>query len=94
MTEGDPTVFKKNLETFQTFWERKEPGFISYFKDYYANRVGEHKRSLYSIISIFTRFLSYTQRSEHLPTGILNTETLILTCWWKGNIINGPLAFH
>ena len=50
MTEGDPTVFKKNLEAFQTFWERKEPGFISYFKDYYANRVGEHKRSLYSII--------------------------------------------
>ena len=29
-----------------------------------------------------------------MPTGILNTETLILTCWWKGNIINGPLAFH
>ena len=50
MTEGDPTVFKKNLEGFQTFWKRKEPGFISYFKDYYANRVGEHKRSLYSII--------------------------------------------
>ena len=51
MTEGDPTVFKKkNLEAFQIFWERKEPGFTSYFKDYDVNRVGEHKRSLYSII--------------------------------------------
>ena len=52
MTEGDPTVFqnKKNLEAFHIFWERKEPEFISYFKDYYANRVGEHKGSLYSTV--------------------------------------------
>ena len=34
MTEGDPTVFQNNLEAFQTFWEKKEPEFISYFKDY------------------------------------------------------------
>ena len=46
MTEGDPTVFQKNLEAFQIFWERKEPEFISYFKDYYANRGFEHKVSL------------------------------------------------
>ena len=48
MTEGDPTVFKKKLGGFSN--KRKEPRFNSYFKGYYANRVGEHKRSLYSII--------------------------------------------
>lgn len=60
MTEGDPTVFQKNLEAFQTFWERKEPEFISYFKDYYANRVGEHAQRVTIQYSVnFTRFLSY-----------------------------------
>ena len=49
MTEGDPTVFQNNLEAFQTFWEKKEPEFISYFKDYYANRVGEYTKANYAL---------------------------------------------
>ena len=43
MTEADVGVFQRSLEAFQAFWERKEPEFISYFKNYYANRVGEFK---------------------------------------------------
>ena len=49
MTEGDPTVFQNNLEAFRTFWEKKEPEFISYFKDYYANRVGEYTKANYAL---------------------------------------------
>ena len=40
MTEGDPEVFQENIAAFQTYWNEKEPRFISYFKDYYADRVG------------------------------------------------------
>jgi len=48
-SRGDPTVFQNNLEAFQTFWEKKEPEFISYFKDYYANRVGEYTKVNYAL---------------------------------------------
>lgn len=57
MTEGDPTAFQNNLKAFLTFWEKKEAGFISYFKEYYAKRVGKHIRGTQYSIKI-TRLLS------------------------------------
>ena len=40
VVEADPEVFQEKMATFVTFWEVSEPKFITYFKDYYANRVG------------------------------------------------------
>ena len=41
MAEGDPQVFQESIGAFQIYWEGKQPRFISYFKEYYANRVGK-----------------------------------------------------
>jgi len=43
MTERDPAIFQNNID-ISNFLGEKEPEFISYFKDYYANRVGEHTK--------------------------------------------------
>jgi hypothetical protein len=42
MAEGDPQVFQESIGAFLTYWEGKQPRFISYFKEYYANRVGKY----------------------------------------------------
>ena len=42
MSEGDLQVFQESIGAFQTYWEGKQPTFISYFKEYYASRVGKY----------------------------------------------------
>ena len=67
------------LNNCVTDWlERKEPEVFSYFKKYYANRVGNFKRllKLVKISIIICMVSSYTQRNGHLLIGILNTEIL------------------
>lgn len=59
MTEGDPEVFQQNMEGFMKFWETKQPRFISYFKEYYSNRVGMliakmHQQNMYFILASVT----------------------------------------
>ena len=37
ITEPDQAVFSDKMNAFIQFWKTKEPQFISYFQDYYAN---------------------------------------------------------
>lgn len=44
LTEKDPDIFQKELETFISLWQEREPKFISYFQTYYTKRTGKcHK---------------------------------------------------
>ena len=41
MTAPDPDSLHTNLKAFTMLWKEKEPQFIAYFNEQYANRVGE-----------------------------------------------------
>ena len=83
MTEGDPNVFRENLEAFQTFWERKEPGFISYFKDYTMRTelvrkpyVTTHYSAIYHNIS-FIYLEKWTLAYSHFEHRDTDTNMLV-----------------
>ena len=41
ISEQDVEIFQENIKAFITHWSEKQPKFVSYFKEYYANRVGK-----------------------------------------------------
>ena len=41
LTEEDPDIFQKNLQTFISLWQEREPGFLNYFKAHYIQRTGK-----------------------------------------------------
>ena len=40
LEEEDCERFQGMIDSFVTLWEEKEPKFINYFRDHYANRTG------------------------------------------------------
>ena len=42
MTTLDPTTLQDDLKAFMTLWQKKEPLFVTYFNQNYANRVGKY----------------------------------------------------
>ena len=46
MTTPDSGTFNNNMKAFTMLWQEKEPQFIDYFNEQYANRVGEYIHKL------------------------------------------------
>lgn len=43
LSEVDKTQFHIHMTQFINYWEKKEPNFTNYFKEYYKDRPGETK---------------------------------------------------
>ena len=46
MTTLDPATLQDDLKAFMTLWQKKEPLFVTYFNQNYANRVGKYSAAM------------------------------------------------
>ena len=46
MTTSDPATLQDDLKAFMTLWQKKEPLFVTYFNQNYANRVGKYSAAM------------------------------------------------